>query len=71
MPEGSSHVGKNTLPLRLHIPTPQHRPGEAADFSAIIFPLPGTAPRPPVDARVRGLDLALRDRSGLFDPGVS
>ena len=29
------------------------------------------ARRQRVDARVRGLDLALRDRSGLFDPGVS
>jgi 2-oxoisovalerate dehydrogenase E1 component alpha subunit len=49
MPEGAHGGLKNTLPLRLHIPAPKHRPGEAADFSDLSLPAPGATPRPAVD----------------------
>ncbi len=36
--------------LRLHIPEPEHRPGEAADFSGLPIGTAGNLPRPPMDA---------------------
>jgi 2-oxoisovalerate dehydrogenase E1 component alpha subunit len=36
--------------LRLHIPEPKHRPGEAADFGRLRIPKAGSAERPAVDA---------------------
>ena len=36
----------NLPPLRLHIPEPQYRPGDVADFSNLIVPAAGSAPRP-------------------------
>jgi 2-oxoisovalerate dehydrogenase E1 component alpha subunit len=40
----------NLPPLRLHVPEPRFRPGDAADFGDIAIPPAGQAPRPPVDA---------------------
>ena len=56
MPDDASNGLKpgelpNTLPLRLHIPAPKHRPGEAADFSNLSFSAAGAAFRPAADAR--------------------
>ena len=36
--------------LELHVPEPHLRPGDAPDFSAIVIPAAGSAPRPPTDA---------------------
>ena len=36
--------------LRLHIPQPPHRPGEAPDFSHLDIPPAGATPRPATDA---------------------
>ena len=36
----------NHPPLELHVPQPPSRPGEAADFSDIMVPAAGDAPRP-------------------------
>jgi 2-oxoisovalerate dehydrogenase E1 component alpha subunit len=36
------------LPLRLHIPAPRSRPGEAADFTDLVLPEAGSARRPDV-----------------------
>ncbi len=40
----------NLPPLKLHIPEPINRPGEAADFSAIDIPEAGAALRPDISA---------------------
>jgi 2-oxoisovalerate dehydrogenase E1 component alpha subunit len=40
----------NLPPLRLHIPEPVNRPGEAADFSALEIPEAGAALRPDISA---------------------
>jgi 2-oxoisovalerate dehydrogenase E1 component alpha subunit len=37
--------------LRLHIPEPKHRPGDTPDFSNLVVPKAGSAPRPPSDAK--------------------
>jgi len=37
-------------PLKLHIPEPKSRPGDAVDFSGIHIPPAGQSPRPPVAA---------------------
>jgi 2-oxoisovalerate dehydrogenase E1 component alpha subunit len=34
--------------LRLHIPEPKRRPGEAADFSDLRLPKPGSVERPAI-----------------------
>jgi len=41
---------RNSQPLRLHIPQPARRPGEAPDFSGLKLPGPGEAWRPATDA---------------------
>ncbi|HEY2658666.1 MAG TPA: 3-methyl-2-oxobutanoate dehydrogenase (2-methylpropanoyl-transferring) subunit alpha [Caulobacteraceae bacterium] len=40
---------KNSLPLSLHIPEPNVRPGDEPDFSAIKPPPAGSMPRPEID----------------------
>ena len=40
----------NRPALSLHVPEPDTRPGESADFSAITIPPAGSTPRPSVDA---------------------
>jgi 2-oxoisovalerate dehydrogenase E1 component alpha subunit len=42
---------KNRKPLSLHIPAPEHRPGDTADFSALRVPEAGTVKKPPIDVR--------------------
>ncbi len=37
--------------LALHVPEPKYRPGDAPDFSSIIVPAAGAAPRPDVAAK--------------------
>ena len=39
-------------PLRLHVPEPKARPGDAPDFALIQIPEVGALPRPAVDAEV-------------------
>jgi len=41
----------NLKPLSLHVPEPKFRPGDKADFSDIVVPPAGSAPRPAADAR--------------------
>ncbi len=36
--------------LSLHVPEPRYRPGDAPDFSSIVIPAAGSAPRPDVAA---------------------
>jgi 2-oxoisovalerate dehydrogenase E1 component alpha subunit len=40
---------KNTTPLRLHIPEPPARPGQAPDFSWVVVPEAGAVSRPDID----------------------
>ena len=40
----------NRPALALHVPEPKHRPGDTPDFSSIIVPAAGSAPRPDVMA---------------------
>ncbi len=37
---------RNAPALALHVPEPKFRPGDAPDFSGIVIPAAGTAPRP-------------------------
>ena len=37
---------RNSEPLRLQIPQPARRPGEAPDFSGLVLPGPGEASDP-------------------------
>ncbi|WP_209424685.1 3-methyl-2-oxobutanoate dehydrogenase (2-methylpropanoyl-transferring) subunit alpha [Pararhodobacter sp. SW119] len=49
----------DTEPLRLHVPEPEVRPGDAPDFSHVPIPKAGSVPRPPVDVDPREIrDLA-------------
>lgn len=43
---GSTAGGRNLPPLQLHVPEPQFRPGDSADFSEFAIPAAGSAPRP-------------------------
>src|SRR4051812_23421721 len=66
--------------LRLHIPEPLHRPGEAADFSHLRLPKAGSVEHPPVGASAYAMrDLAYRlirvlddggKAVGPWDPGL-
>ncbi len=38
-----------TSALRLHVPEPKARPGEATDFSGLVIPAAGVLKRPPID----------------------
>jgi len=50
---------KNRKPLSLHVPVPEHRPGDKPDFSELKVPDAGTVKRPPVNARAHEItDLA-------------
>ncbi|HEX5325110.1 MAG TPA: 3-methyl-2-oxobutanoate dehydrogenase (2-methylpropanoyl-transferring) subunit alpha, partial [Acetobacteraceae bacterium] len=40
---------KNSVPLRLHVPAPPARPGQAPDFSWIKLPPAGSVPRPDIN----------------------
>ena len=42
----SGQAGGNLPPLRLHVPEPKHRPGEALDYSDLVIPPAGAQPRP-------------------------
>jgi 2-oxoisovalerate dehydrogenase E1 component alpha subunit len=46
---------RNRRSLSLRIPQPQHRPGDAPDFSSIPIPPAGALERPPIDATPRDL----------------
>ncbi|HSZ75003.1 MAG TPA: thiamine pyrophosphate-dependent enzyme [Rhizomicrobium sp.] len=46
---------KNRKPLSLHIPTPEHRPGDRPDFSGVQLPDAGTVPRPEIDAHAHDI----------------
>ena len=39
---------ENHPSLRLHIPEPEHRPGDAADFSRLRLPRAGSVDRPAI-----------------------
>jgi 2-oxoisovalerate dehydrogenase E1 component alpha subunit len=43
-------AGRNLPPLSLHIPEPDFRPGDHADFSTMVLPEAGVTPRPESDA---------------------
>ena len=71
----------NLRPLRLHVPEPRFRPGDAVDYTDLEIPAAGTAPRPAADAApgtfhalaysmVRVLDDAGR-AVGPWDPRLS
>jgi 2-oxoisovalerate dehydrogenase E1 component alpha subunit len=50
---------KNRAPLSLHSPVPEHRPGDAPDFSGIALPAAGAVGRPGIEAKPREIsDLA-------------
>ncbi|HEY8696283.1 MAG TPA: 3-methyl-2-oxobutanoate dehydrogenase (2-methylpropanoyl-transferring) subunit alpha [Rhizomicrobium sp.] len=50
---------KNRAPLSLHIPVPEHRPGDAPDFSDLKLPEAGAVACPKIDAKPRQMsDLA-------------
>jgi len=50
---------KNRAPLSLHIPVPEHRPGDAPDFRGIALPAAGAVGRPTIEAKPREIsDLA-------------
>lgn len=72
---------RNSLPLKLHVPEPAHRPGDAPDFSGLVLPEAGAAPRPDVatpssEMRALAFDLIrVLDQDaravGPWDPGLS
>ena len=41
----------NLPPLTLHVPEPKFRPGDSVDYSDLVIPPAGSAPRPEIDAR--------------------
>jgi len=43
-------AGRNLPPLSLHVPQPDFRPGDHADFSQLSIPAAGETPRPEADA---------------------
>ena len=45
-PQSASASGRNLPPLQLHVPEPQFRPGDEADFNHFDIPDAGTARRP-------------------------
>ena len=45
------HHHANRPALSLHVPEPKYRPGDTPDFSAIMVPAAGSAPRPDVSAK--------------------
>lgn len=75
---GDDGGGRNLKPLRLHVPEPQFRPGDAADFSDVDIPAAGAASRPDETAHpasmqqlVYGLVRVLDDEGaavGAWDP---
>ncbi len=55
----SEHPRANLPPLRLHVPEPRFRPGDAVDFVGVEVPPAGAAPRPDSAADPREMtDLA-------------
>lgn len=78
MPDAHNRRQANRPTLELHVPEPQFRPGDAADFSNIVVPAVGAAPRPseacaPADMRdlAYGLVRVLDDDAqavGAWDP---
>ncbi len=42
---------KNSVPLSLHVPEPEDRPGDTPDFSHVVVPDVGVIPRPPFDCK--------------------
>ena len=58
---------KNTVPLSLHIPEPQGRPGDAADFSGLTIPPAGAAPRPQVGVHARDTHALAYDLIRVLD----
>jgi 2-oxoisovalerate dehydrogenase E1 component alpha subunit len=51
--EPSSPDRRNSPALALHVPEPRYRPGDAPDFSNIVVPAAGEAPRPEPNAPAR------------------
>ncbi len=45
-PASSGPPRGNLSPLRLHVPQPRYRPGDPVDFSDLVIPTAGAAPRP-------------------------
>ncbi|EQB15028.1 2-oxoisovalerate dehydrogenase subunit alpha [Sphingobium quisquiliarum P25] len=72
---GDQRNGRNLPPLRLHVPEPQFRPGDTADFSSFEIPAAGEAPRPDEAAHpgtmqglVYGLIRVLDDEGAAVGP---
>ncbi|MDX3911774.1 MAG: thiamine pyrophosphate-dependent enzyme [Sphingobium sp.] len=62
---------KNHVPLSLHVPVPAARPGQAPDFSGILFEGPGACPRPAFDTNASAMrDYPFRLIRVLNDAGV-
>lgn len=65
----------------LHVPEPEHRPGDQPDFSKLVLPAAGAVPRPPVDVdpvAIRDLAFSLirvldddGHACGEWNPGLS
>lgn len=51
MPDAHIRRTGNLPPLALHVPEPRFRPGDTPDFSDIVVPAAGSAPRPAEDAK--------------------
>ena len=54
-------------PLRLHVPEPSARPGQATDFSFLRLSEPGTVPRPPIDVNHLGTAELTHALIGVLD----
>jgi 2-oxoisovalerate dehydrogenase E1 component alpha subunit len=53
MSEFDPHARRNAPALALHVPEPAYRPGDTPDFSSIMVPAAGSAPRPDSGAAPR------------------
>ncbi|MHB1205619.1 MAG: thiamine pyrophosphate-dependent enzyme [Rhodospirillaceae bacterium] len=64
--------GRNSIPLKLRVPEPPARPGEAADFSHIKVPAAGVTRRPDVSSKPEDMhDLAYGLVRVLDESGVA
>jgi 2-oxoisovalerate dehydrogenase E1 component subunit alpha len=63
---------KNSVPLRLHVPEPSSRPGQAADFSWVEVPDAGSVSRPDIAEEPRAMrELAYALIRVLDDTGAA
>lgn len=53
MSDADPQARRNAPALALHVPEPPFRPGDTPDFSSIVVPAAGTAPRPDTSVEAR------------------